>query len=772
MTLDSLTPGQTAVIRAVGCQGSLRRRFLDMGLIPGARITLVKSAPMGGPLELSIHHYTLAMRADDAKRIEVGAPTDEQSAARPRPPLSPAAQSDAPFARKSVPSAGTPLSFALVGNPNSGKTTLFNRLTGANQHVGNFPGVTVERRDGTVRGHANARVTDLPGVYSLSPYTGEERITRRFVLEDKPDCIINIADATALERSLYLTLQLMALDVPVVLALNMMDEVRENGGSIRVDELSALLGVPVVPISAANGEGVDALIACALHAARRPGPLVRPGWAEPGSPVFRALHDILLLTALHAEKAGIPARFAACKLAEGDPLVLGQFRLSGSEKQALERIAAQMERESGLDRAAALAQTRFAFIERLCRQTVARPRESRARARSVRLDRFLTGRYTALPAFVCIMLAVFALTFNVVGAFLSDQLEALVGVLAARVEDALVSSGFSGALRSLILDGVFSGVGSVLSFLPYIVTLFFFLSLLEDSGYMARVAFVMDQPLRRLGLSGRSIVPLLIGFGCTVPGVLAARTLPAERDRKMTILLAPFMSCSAKLPIYAFFSAVFFPRCAAWVMAGLYLLGVVLGVGHALLLRRLFFSAEPVPFVMELPNYRMPGLRNVCLLLGEKAKDFLQRAFTVIFAVTIAVWALQTFSPRLRVVSDAKDSLLALAAGFLSPLFKPLGLGDWRICTALLTGFMAKESVVSTLVLLFGSASALRAALTPVSAASLLVFALLYTPCVAAVACIRRELGARWAAGVVFYSCAAAWVCALAVRLLGLLLFP
>ena len=780
MTLNSLAPGQSAVIRTVGGEGALRQHFLDMGVIPGAQITLVKFAPMGDPIEFRIHSYELTLRVDDAKQIEISAPCSAESDPPCPERLTPAEHPGLGEGGRYHVKAGecplpdgTLLTFALAGNQNCGKTTLFNQLTGSNQHVGNFPGVTVDRKDGVIRGHADTLVTDLPGIYSMSPYTSEEIVTRRFVLEGKPRGLINIVDASNIERNLYLTMQLMELDVPMVLALNMMDEVRENGGSIRVNEMEAMLGVPVVPISAAKGEGIDELVSHALHVAHyqeRPG---RPDFCDPEGPqaaVHRCLHGIMHLIEDHAEKAGIPPRFAASKLAEGDRLVLEQLNLSENEKEMLEHIIVQMEQERGLDRAAAIADMRFSFIEKVCSQTVVRPHESHEHARSVKADRILTGKYTAIPMFVLIMLAVFYLTFNVIGSFFSDLLDAGIGALTTLVENALASAGFSGVLRSLIIDGVFKGVGSVLSFLPFIVTLFFFLSLLEDSGYMARIAFVMDKPLRRIGLSGRSIVPMLVGFGCTVPGVMATRTLPSERDRKMTILLTPFMSCSAKLPIYAFFSAVFFPRCAMWVMAGLYLFGIVLGVLHATLLRKTLFSGEPVPFVMELPNYRMPGAKNVCQLLWEKSKDFLQRAFTVIFAATIVIWFLQTFDLRLNVVADSKDSLLALTAGWLSPLFKPLGFGDCRICTALLTGFMAKESVVSSLVLLFGSTADLLAVLTPLSAASLLVFSLLYTPCIAAVACIRRELGARWAVGVVLYQCAVAWVFALIVRLVGLAL--
>ena len=780
MTLDSLKPGQSAVIHTVGGEGALRQHFLDMGVIPGAQITLVKFAPMGDPIEFRIHSYELTLRVDDAKRIEISNPCTAKGEPACPPPHTPVehpglgegGRYHVKVGEHPLPE-GTTLTFALAGNQNCGKTTLFNQLTGSNQHVGNFPGVTVDRKDGAIRGHDDTLVTDLPGIYSMSPYTSEEIVTRRFILEDKPCGIINIIDASNIERNLYLTMQLMELDVPMVLALNMMDEVRENGGSVRVNEMEAMLGIPVVPISAAKNEGIDELVSHALHVARyqeRPG---RPDFCDPEgtqAAVHRCLHGIMHLIEDHAEAAGIPVRFAASKLAEGDQLILSQLNLSENEKDMLEHIIVQMEQERGLDRAAAIADMRFSFIEKVCDATVTRPHESREHERSVKADRLLTGRHTAIPMFILIMLSVFFLTFNVIGSFLSDLLEQGIGALTELVDHLLVSAGYSGVLRSLIIDGIFTGVGSVLSFLPFIVTLFFFLSMLEDSGYMARVAFVMDKPLRHIGLSGRSIVPMLIGFGCTVPGVMATRTLPSERDRKMTILLTPFMSCSAKLPIYAFFSAVFFPKHAMWVMAGLYLLGILMGILHALLMRKTIFSGEPVPFVMELPNYRMPGAKNVCQLLWEKSKDFLQRAFTVIFAATIVVWFLQTFDMRLNVVTDSKDSLLALMAGGIAPLFRPLGFGDWRISTALLTGFMAKESVVSTLTILFGSTAELLSALSPLSALSLLVFSLLYTPCIAAVASIRRELGSRWAIGVVLYQCAIAWVAAFIVHLIGMLI--
>ena len=781
MTLNQLAVGKTAVIRRVGGEGALRQHFLDMGVIPGAEITLVKFAPMGDPIEFRISGYALTLRVDDAREIEIEQVCDRPPCAAqaagarrraPHPGLGEGGKYHVKADEHPLPE-GTVLTFALAGNQNCGKTTLFNQLTGSNQHVGNFPGVTVDRKDGVIRGHAATLVTDLPGIYSMSPYTSEEVVTREFLLGDKPRGVINIVDATNIERNLYLTMQLMELGLPMVLALNMMDEVRENGGSVRVNEMEAMLGIPVIPISAAKNEGIHELIDHALHVAQfqeRPGRQDFCDAQDEGGAVHRCLHGIMHLIEDHAQQAGIPVRFAASKLAEGDHLILEQLHLSQNEQEMVEHIIVQMEQERGLDRAAAIADMRFSFIRRVCDACVVRPRESREHERSVRIDRVLTGKYTAIPAFIAIMGLTFYLTFNVVGAALSDVLEALIGALTGMVDRALVASGVSGVVHSLVIDGVFGGVGSVLSFLPFIVTLFLFLSLLEDSGYMARVAFVMDKLLRRIGLSGRSIVPMLVGFGCTVPGVMATRTLPSERDRKMTILLTPFMSCSAKLPVYAFFSAVFFPDHVALVMIGLYALGVVCGIGAALLLRGTLFKGEPVPFVMELPNYRLPGLKNVAQLLWEKAKDFLQRAFTVIFVATIVIWFLQTFDMHLRVVSDSQQSLLASLAGLLAPLFAPLGFGDWRIVTSLISGFMAKESVVSSLTILYGSTGALVASLAPLSAAALLVFSLLYTPCVAAVSAIRRELGGKWAAFVVVGQCAVAWFAALAVRLIGLAL--
>ena len=779
MTLNQLSIGQSAVVTQVGGEGALRQHFLDMGVIPGAEITLVKYAPMGDPMELLLGGYTLTLRVDDAKNIGVE-PIPEASLRAPAGPRSrtphPGLGEGGKYHVKAdehpLP-AGTTLTFALAGNQNCGKTTLFNQLTGSSQHVGNFPGVTVDRKDGVIRGHANTLVTDLPGIYSMSPYTGEELVTRQFLLGDKPKGIINIVDATNIERNLYLTMQLMELNVPMVLALNMMDEVRENGGSIRVNELEARLGIPVIPISAAKNEGIGELIDHALHVAQyqeRPGRQDFCDAQECNGAVHRCLHSLMHLIEDHAEAAGIPVRFAASKLAEGDTLIMEQLNLSQNERETVEHIIVQMEEERRLDRAAAIADMRFSFIRRICDAAVVRPHESREHARSVALDRVLTGRYTAIPAFIAIMGLVFYLTFNVVGAVLSGWLETGISMLSGAVERLLSAAGVSPVVHSLVIDGVFGGVGSVLSFLPFIVTLFFFLSLLEDSGYMARVAFVMDKLLRKIGLSGRSIVPMLVGFGCTVPGVMATRTLPSERDRKMTILLTPFMSCSAKLPIYAFFSAVFFPEHMALVMIGLYALGVVCGILMALLLKKTLFSGEPVPFVMELPNYRMPGAKNVALLLWEKAKDFLQRAFTVIFVATILIWFLQTFDMRLQVVENSHDSLLSAISGLLAPLFAPLGFGDWRVVTSLVSGFMAKESVVSSLVLLYGSTEVLLASLTPLAAASLLVFSLLYTPCVAAVSSIKRELGGKWAVGVVVGQCAIAWIAAFIVRIIGLAL--
>ena len=784
-TLNDLPIGKTATVVAVGGEGSLRQHFLDMGIIPQADVAMVKHAPMGDPVEVRIHGYELTLRRDDARKIEVAdereADAERLGGARPRrsfaervehPGLGEGGKFHDRDAERPLPE-GEPLTFALVGNQNCGKTTLFNQLTGANQHVGNFPGVTVDRKDGRVRGHAEATVTDLPGIYSLSPYSSEEVVTRQFLLDERPRGIINIVDATNVERNLYLTMQLLELGVPMVVALNMMDEVEGNGGTIRVNEMEKLLGVPVVPISASKNEGIGELVDHALHVARYQEPPVCQDFCAAdahGGAVHRCLHGIMALVGDHAERAGIPVRFAASKLAEGDALVLEKLALDENEKHLLGHIVRQLEDERGLDRAAAIADMRFAFIERVCDECVVRPRVSREHARSMALDRLLTGTFTAIPAFVAIMALVFWLTFNVVGAWMSEMLEAGIGWLTDVVANALAAAQVNEVLQSLVIDGVFNGVGSVVGFLPTIVTLFFFLSLLEDSGYMARVAFVMDKLLRKIGLSGRSIVPMLVGFGCTVPAVMAARTLPSERDRKMTIMLTPFMSCSAKLPIYAFFTAAFFPASGAAVMVGLYFGGMAVGVLAALLMRKRLFSGEAVPFVMELPNYRMPSARNVGQLLWEKAKDFLERAFTIIFIATIVIWFLQTFDFGLNVVADSADSMLAVVAGWIAPVFAPLGFDDWRISTALVTGVMAKESVVSTLSVLFGSTASLVAALTPLAALGLLVFCLLYTPCVAAIASVRRELGGRWALAMVFGQFAVAWLAALAVRGAGLAL--
>lgn len=782
MTLKELPIGRRATITAVGGEGALRQHFLDMGVIPGTEITMVKYAPLGDPMEFLIHGYELTLRVAEAEKIEIedirsAAPEEPQEEKktprrhREHPGLGESGKYHEKATERPLPE-GTVLTFALAGNQNSGKTTLFNQLTGSNQHVGNFPGVTVDRKDGVIKGHDDTRITDLPGIYSLSPYSKEEIVTREFIIGEHPKGIINIVDASNIERNLYLTMQLMELDVPMVLALNMMDEVRGNGGAIKINEMEELLGIPVVPISAAKNEGIDELTGHALHVAKYQESPRRIDFCGPdkkGGAVHRCLHAIMHLIEDHAERAGIPVRFAAGKLAEGDEAILESLELDMNEKEMLEHIICQMETESGMDRAAAIADMRFSFIKEICDVAVIRPRESREQARSKKIDRFLTGKYTAIPAFIGIMGLVFWLTFNVVGAWLQELLDRGITWLSAVTDRLLTGADVNEVLHSLVMDGIFNGVGSVLSFLPIIVTLFFFLSLLEDSGYIARVAFVMDKLLRKIGLSGRSIVPMLIGFGCTVPGVMATRTLPSERDRKMTVLLTPFMSCTAKLPIYAFFTAAFFPEHGALIMIGLYVLGIVLGILMALVMKGTAFKGEAVPFVMELPNYRMPGIKNVGHLLWDKAKDFLQRAFTVIFVATIVVWFLQTFDFHLNTVSDSKESMLAVVAGVLSPLFVPLGLGDWKIVTSLITGFMAKESVVSTLTVLFGSETALFAALTPLAAAGLLVFSLLYTPCIAAVASVRRELGTRWAVGVVIWQCAIAWAAALIVRLIGLM---
>ena len=776
MTLKELPIGKTATIVSVGGEGALRQHFLDMGIIPKAEITMVKYAPMGDPVEVRIHSYELTLRLADAEKITI----ENIYEKKPLPPKQTSKLIDHPGLgeggryhnneEENPLPEGTVLTFALAGNQNCGKTTLFNQLTGSNQHVGNFPGVTVDRKDGAIRGQKNTLVTDLPGIYSMSPYSNEEIVTRNFVLNEKPKGIINIVDATNIERNLYLTMQLMELDIPMVLALNMMDEVRVNGGSILVNQMEEMLGIPVIPISAAKNEGISELVAHAMHVTKyqeRPGRQDFCDAKDHGGAVHRCLHGIMHLIEDHAESAGIPVRFAAAKLAEGDHLILEQLQLDENEKETLEHIIVQMETERGLDRAAAIADMRFTFIEKICKETVVKPHESREHMRSVKMDKVLTGRFTAIPCFIAIMGLVFFLTFNVIGSALSNLLQLGIDSLTHLTDQLLTAAHINPVLHSLLIDGIFNGVGSVLSFLPIIVTLFFFLSLLEDSGYMARVAFVMDKLLRKIGLSGRSIVPMLVGFGCTVPGVMASRTLPSERDRKMTILLTPFMSCSAKLPIYSFFAAAFFPGHGALFMIALYFGGIAIGILMALLLRSTLFHGEAVPFVMELPNYRLPGAKNVSQLLWEKAKDFLQRAFTVIFLATIVIWFLQTFDLHLNLVTDSQNSILAAVAGLIAPVFTPLGFGDWRISTALITGFMAKESVVATLSILFGSTASLQAVLTPLSAAALLAFCLLYTPCVAAVASIKRELGGKWAAVVVAGQCVIAWLAAYLVHIAG-----
>ena len=779
MTLKELAIGKSAVIRTVGASGALRQHFLDMGMIPGAEVTVVKFAPMGDPMELQVHGYELTLRLAEAEQIEVEEISERTNShsrgERLKPVDHPGFGEEGKYHSEEDANPlpeGTVLTYALVGNQNCGKTTLFNQLTGANQHVGNFPGVTVDRKDGTIKGYPNTNVTDLPGIYSMSPYSSEEIVSRNFVLDEHPKAIINIVDATNIERNLYLTMQLLEMDIPMVVALNMMDEVIGNHGSIDVNTMEALLGVPVIPISAAKNEGVDEVIRHALHVAKYQERPLRQDFCDKSDhdgAVHRCIHAVIHLIEDHAEEAKIPVRFAATKAIEGDPLILEQLKLDQNELDMLEHIVQQMETEREVDRSAAIADMRFDFIERLCEQTVVKPKESKERVRSEKIDKILTGKYTAIPCFIGIMVLVFYLTFNVIGAFLQGILEMGIDQLSRMVEAGLIALNVNDAIRSLVIDGIFTGVGSVLSFLPIIVTLFFFLSMMEDSGYIARVAFVMDKLLRKIGLSGRSIVPMLIGFGCTVPAVMATRTLTSERDRKMTILLTPFMSCTAKLPIYAFFVSTFFPGNGGLIMSGLYVLGIVVGILIAFLYRGTLFKGEPVPFVMELPNYRLPGAKNVAQLLWEKAKDFLQKAFTVILMATIVVWFLQSFDLHLNLVEDSADSILAMIAGALVPILRPLGLGDWRICTALISGFMAKESVVSTLEVLFGGGIA--SVLTPLSAGVLLVFSLLYTPCVAAVASVKRELGAKWAVGMVFWQCLIAWIVAIITRGIGMLLF-
>ena len=779
MKLNELEIGQSARILTVGGSGALRQHFLDMGLIPDAVVTLVKLAPLGDPMELRVHDYELTLRLDDARQITVDQTEGPQKRkntgkGRSKPIDHPGLGQNGIYHEKSdghrLPD-DVQLTFGLVGNQNCGKTTLFNQLTGSNQHVGNFPGVTVDRKDGVIRGYKNTLVTDLPGIYSMSPYSSEELVTRQFVLQEKPKGIINIVDATNMERNLYLTMQLMELNIPMVLAVNMMDEMRENGGAVRLNEMERMLGIPVIPISALKNEGVEELIEHAVHIAsyqERPG---RKDFCDPeyNGAVHRCLHGIMHLIEDHAENAGIPVRFAASKLAEGDRDIFAQLHMDENEEEILEHIIRQMEEECGLDRAAAIADMRYHFIEEVCSQVLVKPAESRSHIRSQKIDRLLTGKWTALPCFVLIMSLIFWLTFGPVGSFFSGILEEAISALTAMIDHGLTSYGLNPVLHSLVIDGICNGVGSVIGFLPVIITLFFFLSILEDSGYMARVAFVMDKMLRKIGLSGRSIVPMLLGFGCTVPAVMSTRTLPSDRDRKMTILLTPFMSCTAKVPIYAMLTKAFFPDHGTVVMIGLYFTGIVIGILMALLMRESLFRGEPVPFVMELPNYRLPGFRNVMMLLWDKAKDFMTRAFTVIFLATIVIWFLQTFDLRMNVASSSHDSLLAVAAGWIAPLFKPLGFGNWQISTALITGIMAKESVVATLTILLGGVS-LSEFMTPLTALSLLVFTLLYTPCIAAISTVKREMGGKWAVGMVIGQCGLAWIAAWIVRMIGLLL--
>lgn len=777
MKLSELKPGESAVITKVGGSGSLRQHFLDMGLIPDAKLTLIKLAPMGDPMEFMIHGYELSIRKDDAAEIDCERAEADKEEIKPffrdsqdHPGLGEEGKYHEKKGETPIGDNET-ITFALAGNQNCGKTTLFNQLTGSNQHVGNFPGVTVDRKSGEIRGHENTLVTDLPGIYSLSPYTAEEIVSREFILKENPKGIINIVDATNIERNLYLTLQLMELDIPMVLALNMMDEVRGNGGTIKINEMERMLGIPVVPISASKNEGVDELVKHAIHVAyyqEKPGRQDFCSPSEHGGAVHRAIHGIMHLIEDHAKSAGIPVRFAAGKIIEGDHLVEDALDLTENEKEMIEHIILQMEEERGMDRAAAMADMRFSFIEDVCSRTVVKPHESKEHARSAKIDKILTGKYTAIPCFILIMALVFFLTFNVIGAYFQGLLESGIESLTAIVDSALTRGGVNRVIHSLIIDGIFTGVGSVLSFLPIIVVLFFFLSLLEDTGYMARVAFVTDKPLRKIGLSGRSIVPMLIGFGCTVPGVMASRTLPSARDRKLTILLTPFMSCTAKLPIYVFFASVFFPKCSGLVIVSLYALGIILGIIVTIIGKNTFFKGEAVPFVMELPCYRMPGAKNVLMLLWDKAKDFLERAFTVIFVASIVIWLLQSFDTRLNFVADVDNSrsILAMISGAVAPIFSLQGFGDWRVVTALVAGFMAKESVVSTLSVLTGTVGAVASILTPGSAYSLLVFCLLYTPCVAAIASIRRELGGKWAFFVVVFQCVLAWVISLLFSLL------
>ncbi len=794
MTLRELKTGQSAVIESVGGEGATRQHFLDMGVIPGAEVTLIKFAPMGDPMELRIHGYELTLRLSEAEKI--GIKTDkkmvvdtavrknaerekEAAALRDKPERSKSKKSHHPglgeggiFHEKSKEKPlpeNTVLTFALAGNQNSGKTTLFNQLTGSNQHVGNFPGVTVDRKSGAIKGKPMTEVVDLPGIYSLSPYTDEEIVSRQYIIDEKPKGIINIVDATNIERNLYLTMQLIELDVPMVLALNMMDEMRGNGGSVKINEMEALLGIPVIPISASKNEGVHELVRHAVHVAKyqeSPGKKDFCDETDNGGAVHRCIHGIMHLIEDHARRAGIPIRFAANKVIEGDLRIIDQLNLSDNEKEMIEHIIIQMEEERGLDRSAAMADMRFSFIDRLVRETVVKPEVSKERERSERIDRILTGKFTAIPAFIVIIGLIFWLTFNVIGARLQDMLDEGIGLISSKADVLMTAAGVNDVIHSLVIEGIINGVGSVLSFLPIIILLFFFLSLLEDTGYMARIAFVMDRPLRKIGLSGRSIVPMLIGFGCSVPGVMASRTLPSERDRKLTIMLIPFMSCTAKLPVYGLFIAAFFPGRGALIMIGLYLFGIITGVIYAIISKATVFKGEAVPFVMELPNYRLPGAKNVLQLLWEKAKDFLMRAFTIIFIATIVIWFLRTFSPGFALAGDISDSILARVSGLIAPVFAPLGFGDFRYATALITGFIAKESVVATLTVLFGSEEALSQSLSLAAAGALLVFSLLYTPCVAAIASVKRELGGKWALLMVIMQCTIAWIMAAIVHLI------
>ena len=779
MTLKDLNIGEKAVIQKIGGNGALRQHFLDMGMIPGIEVELEKFAPMGDPLEIRIFNYELTLRKEEAGQIEVEKINQSQEIpakdqiqienSSSHPGLGEEGKFHDSKKENPLPD-GTKLTYALVGNQNCGKTTLFNQLTGSNQHVGNFPGVTIDRKDGVIKNHPDTLVTDLPGIYSMSPFSSEEIVSRNFVLDEKPKAIINILDATAIERNLYLTMQLLELDIPMVVALNMMDEVTGNGGSVDVNKMEELLGVPVVPISAAKNQGIEELVKHAVHVAHFQEKPVNQDLCDrldDGGAVHRAIHAVIHLIQDHAERTGIPVRFAASKIIEGDKIILNKLNPDQNEIEMLEHIVLQMEKESGLDRSAAIAKMRFSFINKVSAACVKKPKESKEHIRSQKIDKILTGKWTAIPSFILIMTGVFVLTFNVIGAWLQELLEMGIGALTSLVAAGFERLGVNAVIQGLVIDGIFAGVGSVLSFLPIIICLFFFLSMLEDSGYIARVAFVMDKLLRKIGLSGRSIVPLLIGFGCTVPAVMSTRTLPSERDRRMTILLTPFMSCTAKLPIYAFFISAFFPKHSGLIMAGLYFLGIVCGILTAFVFKKTLFKGEAVPFVMELPNYRLPGAKNVSQLLWEKAKDFLTRAFTVIFVGTIIVWFLQSFNLHFSLVEDSADSILAKLAGILVPLFKPAGIGDWRIITSLLSGFMAKESVVSTMEILFGNVST---AITSLQAACLLVFSLLYTPCIAAITSVKRELGAKWAVEVVVFQCFVAWIIATLVNLIGTLL--